>query len=183
MITKTRVLVALLLGASIVQASEKDEIYDTYEIPAFKTHDLKELKLLHSSNSFSVFDKGKVKKVNPCWVDKEIRTVSVERLGKLLEHGYLSVNKMSDGEFKVQAHARGEGGGVLGATGGAIFGKFLVHFIGHGVIQIAALCTGPAYPVTVLALEAALLPIVIEPLSNVAAIGCGILGGVATGPV
>jgi hypothetical protein len=97
--------------------------------------------------------------------------------------GKFKVSKFSNGEYAVRADGDLKGGGALGATGGAIFGKFLVHFIGQGVIQIAAICTGPAYPATILALEAALLPTVIEPLSNVAAIGCGIAGGVATGPV
>lgn len=197
MITKTRILLLLLLSVFVIRADEissnyddiktqsmeKEEMYEVYEVPVLKTRDLEETKLFHGNNSFFIRDKNNVKKVHPCWIDKEIRSISKERLGKMLECGYLSLKKMSDGEFKVQAHVRGEGGGAVGATAGAIFGKFLVHFIGHGAIQIVAVCTGPAYLVTLASLEAALLPTVIEPLSNVAAVGFGIAGAVATGPV
>jgi hypothetical protein len=92
MITKIEALLLLLLCASVTQAieseeistpyqdlkeqtSEKDLIYEAYEIPAFKSHDLNEIKLFHSNNSFSVWQEGEVKNVNHCWVYKEIRSL------------------------------------------------------------------------------------------------------------
>lgn len=97
--------------------------------------------------------------------------------------GKLKVSKFNNGEYAIRAHGDLRGGGALGATGGALFGKFLVHFIGQGAIQVVALCTGPAYPATLVALEASVVPLIIEPLSNVAAVGFGVAGAVATGSV
>ncbi len=134
MVNKTQILMALLLSTALVQAQGKE---DVYEIAAMKTHDLKELRLLHSNNSFAVLDHGKVEAVNPCWVDKEVRSVSTERLAKMLGHGYLSVNKMSNGEFSVKASVRGEGGGP--ATGMAVY--WGVKSVLYGLIGGAAVAT------------------------------------------
>lgn len=143
------------------------------------------LDLLHDDNGFKVEKNGEIHTIQNCFVEKEIRGISKDKLARLLVAGaYLSLNGIDDGnDYSLRLNGRLNGGGVGGATAGAIAGKFAVHFVGHGLIYIAALCTGPAFPVTVVSLEAALLPTIIEPLSNVAAVGCGIAGGVVTGPV
>ncbi len=74
------------------------------------------------------------------------------------------------------------GGGVWGWMAGAYAGKFITHFVCHGAIFIIGGCTGPAAPATIAALELTFLP-TIEAASTVVALTCGIVGGVATGPV
>ncbi len=146
MVNKTQILMALLLSTSLVQAQGKE---DVYEISAMKTHDLKELRLLHSNNSFAVLNHGKVEAVNPAWVDKDVRSVSTERLAKMLGHGYLSVNKMSNGEFSVKASVRGEGGGpILGQVG--FWG---VRVLGHGGLAVACFLFPPLLPEAPLIIE------------------------------
>jgi hypothetical protein len=72
--------------------------------------------------------------------------------------------------------------GIFGANVGCFIGKFVVYFVGHGAIHLAALATGPAYYVTLTALEGTFaLPI--EAVSKVGAIAGGIAGGTLTGPV
>lgn len=95
----------------------------------------------------------------------------------------LKLKKFDNGEYRVEAAGGLKGGGILGAWAGSILGKAIVHFVGHGTILLIGACTGPAAPATIYALEAALLPTVIEPASNIAAIGMGVAAGVATGPV
>ena len=140
MVNKTQILMALLLSTALVQAQGKE---DVYEIAAMKTHDLKELRLLHSNNSFAVLDHGKVEAVNPCWVDKEVRSVSTERLAKMLGHGYLSVNKMSNGEFSVKANVRGEGGLLITAT---VF-YWGAKVVCYGPIIAGTVLSGVGFPV------------------------------------
>ena len=73
-------------------------------------------------------------------------------------------------------------GGVGGASAGFYFGKILTHIIGHGAIQVVAICTGPGYWLTMTSLEAVYAP-QIEAASNVVGLGTGVIGGAATGPV
>jgi hypothetical protein len=44
--------------------------------------------------------------------------------------------------------------GILGAQAGFLAGKFLTHFVCHSTILIIGVCTGPAAPATIAALEA-----------------------------
>ena len=89
---------------------------------------------------------------------------------------------MNNGEFNLKSHGRLRGGGAGGATVGFYAGKFLVHFVGHGAMLVAAACTGPAAPATLAALEAT-FAVPLEAASNIGGLAGGVVGGVATGPV
>ncbi len=143
----------------------------------------KQIKLFHDKQGFFVRTNSKEVRVHAHDTDKSLREMTSKDIAKYAMLGKLKVSKFNNGEYAIRAHGDLRGGGALGATGGALFGKFLVHFIGQGAIQVVALCTGPAYPATLVALEASVVPLIIEPLSNVAAVGFGVAGAVATGPV
>lgn len=79
-----------------------------------------------------------------------------------------------------------KGGGIGGATAGVFIGKFVTHFvaqvgIGVATAGVAIVCPPAAVPFFYAA-EATIAPAV-EVASNTVAIGCGVIGGVATGPV
>ncbi len=117
------------------------------------------------------------------WIDPQIRNMSNEQLQSFIEHNnYIAIKKMSNGEWIARAFVRGNGGGLLGAQAGFWGGKAIVNFVGHGAIYLVALSTGPAFPVTLTALELTFAG-PIEAASNVAGIGTGILVATATGPV
>lgn len=125
MVTRT-MSIALILSVTLAQAGGM-------EIPSLRPTNLAALRLIHENKSFRVMDAGKSQEVPACWVDKEVRSVSTERLAKMLGHGYLSVNQMSNGEFSVKANVRGEGGGlVLGMAA-----KWGVRVVGHGGLAVA----------------------------------------------
>ena len=110
MVNYTKAGLALLLSVTASQAWGM-------EVPAMKPSALKAIRLIHKRKSFQVVDKGKTHAVPSHWVDKEVRAVSTARLAKMLDHGYLSVNKLSNGEFSVKANGRLQGGGpALGVS-------------------------------------------------------------------
>lgn len=175
---KNAFIVSLLIGSfSALQAMELGG-------QALVPERLGQLTLIHTNNSFYVDrdDDDAPQQIQNCFLDKELRGISSEKLEKFLDVGYVSLSQMSDGQYSLQAHVRGNGGGPGGATAGFYLGKFLTHFVGHGTIFIVACCTGPAFPVTLASLEAT-FAVPIEAASNVVALGTGIAGAVVTGPV
>ena len=112
-------------------------------------------------------------------LDKE---VSSEIISQITSGAYLVVKQMNDGEYTIHLMDRLLGGGVCGLIVGACAGKFITYFVCHGTILIIGACTGPAAPVTIVALEVTFLP-TIEAASTVVALACGIIGGVITGLV
>lgn len=149
---------------------------------------LSKLVVLHDHDGFSVVEEGLLKKVYSYDVDPLLKKMTVEQLLTFQkEGGLLKVSKLSNGDYKLRAHVKGLGGGIWGAWIGAVAGKFIVHFAAQSAIAIVAIpvtiasggvLTGPF----ILAAETALLPS-IEVASNVAAVGLGIAGAVATGPI
>lgn len=167
----------LFLGG--INASEMARIRAKHLLAS---HDLGAVTLRHDGMSFHVRQGGALHKVESYDVDPVLRKVNKANLGAFLKAGKIGVVKMSDGSFALHSHIQGLGGGVFGANFGFFAGKFAVHFVGQGLIQVAALCTGPAYGVTLASLEACLLP-EIEAFSNVVGCATGIATAVATGPV
>jgi len=145
---------------------------------------LGDVSVSHDDSGFTVESSHGSYPIQRCFMDKELRGISKNNLAKLIATGaYLSVNKFDEGnEYSLKLNGRLNGGGLLGASIGFYAGKFIVNFIGHGAILVAGLMTGPAAPATIVALELTFGP-VIAVAGTGAAIGCGILGGVATGPV
>lgn len=141
-----------------------------------------DLELFHGKKGFSIIQDDVKHKIQPCFTDPLVRNINREKLEAFLQSGYLSINKMNDGEFSLKAKGRLLGAGPIGAMIGCWVGKATVYVIGHGVIGLVAAASGPAAPVTFLALEAWFAP-AIEVSSNAGAVGGAILGGIATGPV
>jgi hypothetical protein len=138
--------------------------------------------LYHSKQGFYVRKDDQKYEIKKYFTDPIVRDITKTDLKAFLQSGYLSINQMSNGEYSIKANGRLIGGGALGASIGAFLGKAAVYVVGHGAIQLVAICTGPAYPVTVLALEGC-FAVPIEAASMAGAIAGGIALGVATGPV
>jgi hypothetical protein len=136
----------------------------------------------HDKKGFVVRQDDKKYIVKKYFTDSMVRDITKKQLKSFLEAGYFSINQMEDGQFSLKAKGRVNGGGALGAAIGAFLGKAAVSVVGHGAIQIVALCTGPAYLPTVFALESC-FGAQIEAASIQGAIAGGIALGVATGPV
>jgi len=142
------------------------------------------LKVMRTDDGYEVLKNNARHKVNNYDVDPLLKQLDKKKLASFLtaKSGYIEVSQFNNGDYKLQAKMRLNGGGPGGATVGAYAGKFLVSFLGHGAILVAGALTGPAAPATILALEATFGP-TIEALSVAGAITGGIAGGVATGPV
>lgn len=142
--------------------------------------------ILHCKSGFSVVEKDCIKPVQNCFVDKGLRGISKENLSKALACGYLSAQRMSDGEYTISHHVCGKGGGFWGAVAGCFVGKAVVSVVGHGTIWIVSAGIGvfcpPAGVAAGIALEST-CGAMIEAASIKGAIAGGIIGGVATGPV
>jgi hypothetical protein len=143
--------------------------------------------IVKRGNTFYAMDKEKASRIPHELVSKELRTVSNEQLKRFLTggHGYLKLNKTHSGEYSLDYAVRGEGGGALGVTAGAWFGKAIVSVVCHGTIMIIGAGVGlVATPVAgtafIIAAEST-CGAAIETASLAGAIGFGILGGVATG--
>jgi hypothetical protein len=152
----------------------------TIQIPQERVRSKEGKKLFYNKEGFFVAEGEDIKHVHPYDTDKTLHGLSVKDIMKYTMHGKFRVSKFNSGEYRIESIGELNGGGPGGATIGFYVGKFLTHFVGHGVIQIAAVCSGPAYLVTLTSLEATFGP-GIEAASNVVGLGTGILGGVATG--
>jgi len=145
---------------------------------------LGEVKLFHNEKGFHVLHNDVMHGVQLCFTDKLVRKATpldikdFQKAGK----GYFAITQMGNGQFELKVMDRIKGGGVVGACVGAFFGKAATYIVGHGAIQIIAIASGPAYFPTLWALEG-WLAVPIEAASMKAAITCGMLGAVATGPV
>ena len=142
------------------------------------------IKLFHNEKGFHVLHNDVMHGVQLCFTDKLVRKATpldikdFQKAGK----GYFAITQMGNGQFELKVMDRIKGGGVVGACVGAFFGKAATYIVGHGAIQIIAIASGPAYFPTLWALEG-WLAVPIEAASMKAAITCGMLGAVATGPV
>lgn len=182
-------LLLLLSCASVSAMTDLDDLDTqglTLQIPSknVRTHHIKDPISLYCDDEGFLVKKGdELVRVNNYDIDPTFRGRDMKDILKYtaLDNKF-RISECDNGEYKVSPASDLRGGGIFGAQGGFLLGKFLVHFVGQGVIQIAALCTGPAYPATVVALEATFLPF-IEAASNVVALGTGVAGAVITGPV
>ncbi len=136
----------------------------------------------HTGKDWFVTEHDRSYKVGRDCIDGTLVNVNKYNMAMFLKKGRINATKMNDGQYMLRGHINGPGGAVFGAIGGAYIAKFSVHFLGQSAMFIAAACTGPAFPVTLAALEATFIG-PLEAASNVAAVGGTILGAVITGPV
>lgn len=84
----------------------------------FSPQSLGELSVVHNDDGFFVENEKGSCRVQNCFADKELRGISEEQLGKLLENGHIAVNQMSDGQYSLHAYRHLNGGGpIFGAIG------------------------------------------------------------------
>lgn len=140
--------------------------------------------LVMHKDRICVIEDGNVHPLQSHEIDNSLKNLNTLNVGSFLAHqgNHFNLKKYSNGQFKLDIDTYVNGGGVGGATAGVYFGKFAVSFVGHGILHLVAACTGPAYPVTALALEST-FGVYIETASIAGAAGFGMIGAVATGPV
>lgn len=143
---------------------------------------LGEFDLYHSKKGFYVRKNDKKKTIQRYNMDPMLRGITKTQLRAFLDNGYLSVNKMEDGQYSLQAKGRLNGSGPIGAAIGVFLGKATVSIVGHGAIQLVALASGPLYFPVMVGLEST-LGVAIEKASIAGAIAGGITLGSITGPV
>jgi hypothetical protein len=175
-------ILGLLCITSSMFAMELDVVKSHRVQGIFVPERLGSLELYHNDKGFSIYHDNKKHDVKKYHVDPMLRNINKKQLKGFLKNGYLSVNQMDDGEYSLKAKGRVNGGGPIGATIGVFLGKAAVSIVGHGAIQIVALCTGPAYFPVMVALEST-LGVAIEKASIAGAVAGGIALGAATGPV
>jgi hypothetical protein len=132
----------------------------------------------HTPYGFTVNNKP----VQPQHMDKELRTITAEKLTTALRNGYIQVDQSCNGEYKLEMQGRLQGGGFGGAAIGFWIGKVGVYALSYGTISLISACTGPLAKGTFVTLTKFCAG-PIEVASNKAAIGLGITFGAATGPV
>jgi len=75
--------------------------------------DLGEFSLKHDRKGFIVEDKMASRRVQNCFVDKDLRGKSREELTRYLAHNYVAVKQMSD-TYKITGEQRLDGSGPIG---------------------------------------------------------------------
>lgn len=140
--------------------------------------------VIKNQEDFIVITGQGAKKVKNHDVSRSLRKLNDKQLTAFLNdgHGFIKADQFTNGDFKLDMHVRGNGGGALGAAVGVIGGKAAVYGVSYGLIHLVGICTGPFYPATVGALTG-VLAAPIEAASTHAAAVCGLAGAVATGPV
>lgn len=141
------------------------------------------VELVRNANSFIVKEGESFHFVESYNTDPILRNLDLKKVIKFAAMGgKFKVTKSEDGEYAVIAQIGLLGGGIGGANAGFWLSKGLTYFVGYGAITAISFFTGPAAPATFKTLSLLAGP-AIESVSNAAAIGGGLLGGMATGPV
>ncbi len=181
---KRMYIVTLLLAGSMLNAINLQDIAE-YKVD-----------LVHKDGVFSVIDDAGEHQVQSCFTDRELRNRSSEEMISFLQkNNYLTVSRMSDGEYAIHSHGRLLGGGLGGAAAGVAVGQFIgnmIVFTGIGIATAGAgavalfvggpVAAGVAATATAQSLTATVVPLA-QPFIHSIAIGCAVAGGVATGPV
>ncbi|MDX1532879.1 MAG: hypothetical protein R3230_01580 [Nitrosopumilaceae archaeon] len=145
---------------------------------------LAQLAIVHKNKEFMVHNGKELVAVHSYDIDKPLRSISSENLAKLLVSGArLEISKF-DGieEYSIKLSGGLKGGGPTGAAIGFWVGRIGTYAVFGTGIVIASALTGPAAPATFYTLANSLAPVAAA-TAEAAAVGCGIIGAVATGPV
>lgn len=170
-----RLLLAALFAAPCINAMEM--------INPSAVSSAQQLKLYANEKHLFVEDENAAYRVERHDMNPLLREVMHRQaMGKFIGDGYIRVNKLEEGKYALDANVRVLGGGGGGAAAGVIIGKGLTYGVCYGGIWVASLIAGPASTPTAMIVGKTASPF-IELLSNKVAIGCGILGGILTGPV
>lgn len=142
------------------------------------------LKILKDHGGYSLLTTSGIHRAHNHDVNTVLKKMSTKQLTSFLEerHGVIKVSQFDNGEFKLDAHTYGKGGGPIGATVGVVAGTVLVQGVAHGAIWTLAAMTGPFVYVVGNGLEALLGPTISTATVYGATIG-GLAGAAATGPI
>ena len=144
---------------------------------------LGDIDLRHDDNGLYIMKDGEAQPIERHQCNKLLRElIASKKIKEFQEHGYISVNELDNEELIVRANVNGlKGAGPGGATAGFLVGKFVTYGVCHGALQVMSWFAGPAAPAIGTAAHLTAHPF-IEAASNQVAIGCGIIGGILTGP-
>ncbi len=132
--------------------------------------------IIKNNEEFIVITGHGAKKVKKHDVSRSLKKMNNEQLTAFLNegHGVIKADQFTNGDFKLDAHVRGEGGLAIGAAIGVVVGQNLVRALTYGPIWIIAGFSGPAAPVVGTFLTGCAAPFV-EP----AALTAGAVAGMA----
>lgn len=102
------------------------------------------ISLCHDKKGFFVEKDGQRNHIQNCWLDKNLRNITNKQLEAFLHKGYLSLNKMSDGEYTVKLHVRGKGGGFIAGVVGYWATKIICYGGAAAAATASVVATGPA---------------------------------------
>ncbi|MCX5925173.1 MAG: hypothetical protein NT124_02660 [Candidatus Dependentiae bacterium] len=182
MIGGSRKFLIILSLCTVMTSYSESDLLKIKRSSVLASSQLGNVSLFHNKNGFTVQSNDELRQIQRYDVDPQLRDVTTEQLAAFVKQdGRLIVHKIGN-DYGVKMGGNLKGGGIIGANIGFYAGGFLVRFVGHGAILVAAALTGPAAPATAAALEATFLPL-IESTALVASAGCAIGLAVATGPV
>ena len=133
-----RILALTLLSIStLISAMDSQDVVRLNAVKAvMANNEVAKVAVIHDEEGFfTVEHNQRLCPVNKHDVDPAIRLASNAKLLNFMKHGYLEAKELSNGEFKLNAHVRGHGGGpVTGKIAG--WSVYAVGHIGYGIYCI-----------------------------------------------
>ena len=150
----------LCAGLLLAVASSNASLLKIKNSSVFAPECLGTIELSRETDGFHVLQNNKKHKVENYWLDKPLRKMDDKQLKTFLTQGYISVNKLDNGEFTLRSNVRGLGGGPLTGMVAAWCVRAIMYtpavVAGAGAIvttgpvgMTAATATAPGYIATV----------------------------------
>lgn len=166
----------------IQKPSEQDQtVFIPMQRIATKDRDVRAL-FYNKHRGFLVANGSTAVPVKSYDTDKVLRGRTAVEMARFAQAGKFQLSKMETGEYAVRATGELVGGGIAGAAIASEVGFVGANLLGHGVLWGVSLLAGPAAGAVYTGLAAAYGPAILV-ASRAVAVGCGVAGGVATGPV
>lgn len=108
----------------------------------FAPSDLGSVELYHGKKGFHVKQDTEKYKIKKYFTDPLVRDITKKQLNAFLECGYLSLNKMEDGQYSLKAKGRLQGGGPLLGTIAYWVTKTACYTVGFAAVSGAVITTG-----------------------------------------
>jgi hypothetical protein len=103
-------------------------VYKVHPSAVRKTHEVGNLSLYYTQGKFLAKQGRKKKKeIGVECLEASLRPMNIAKLSAILNHGYISVNKMNDGSLMLRSHVRGLGAGPLSGSIAYWFTKSLCY--------------------------------------------------------
>jgi len=100
------------------------------------------VELYHGKKGFSIRQDDKKYNIQKYFTDPMLRDITREQLGVFLQAGYLTINRMNDGEFSLKAKGRVVGGGPILGTFMYWLTKSLCYGTAFAAVGTVAVGTG-----------------------------------------